>query len=134
MAENPFGSPTSGEKVITEENLGKLFLITPKEVEHEITTVHGTTDALVADVVILDEKGEDHGVYAGTRIFQKVLIGSLKGSIGKKMPVLGVLRKGEKKAGKSAPWVIDPKVTPEQVKIALTYWEALTSSANPFAE
>lgn len=129
MSDNPFGAPTSGVKIIMDENLGKLLLITPKEVEHNIATVHGETDALVADVVILDEKGTDHEVHSGTRIFQKVLIGSLKGSIGKPMPVLGVLGKGEKKAGKSAPWVIGAP-NDKQVKLALAYWESAT--ANPF--
>ncbi len=129
MSDNPFGAPTSGVKVITEDNLGRLFLITPKEVEQDVKTIHGDTDALVADVVILDEKGSDHEVHSGTRIFQKVLIGSLKGSIGKPMPVLGVLQKGEKKPGKSAPWVI-ASPTEKQVKLALTYWESAT--ANPF--
>jgi hypothetical protein len=127
---NPFSAPASGEKVITDDNLGKLFMITPKEVEHNVPTVHGETDALVADVVILDETGDKHEVYTNTRIFQKVLIGSLKGSIGKPMPVLGTLGKGEKKQGKSAPWVIVAPTT-DQVKVGLAYWESLTA-ASPF--
>lgn len=126
---NPFNSPASGEKVIIEENLGELFMITPKSVEEDIKTIHGETDALVADVVIFRDGGEPEA-YIGTRVFQKVLIGSLKGSIGKPMPVLGVLAKGEKKPGKSAPWVL---TAPNQAQIdqALAYYNTNVVS-NPF--
>lgn len=128
---NPFSAPASGEKTITEENLGRLFMITPREVEQGISTVHGETDALVADVVILDESGAgDHEFFNNTRIFQKVLIGSLKSSIGKPMPVLGVLAKGEKKPGKSAPWVINAP-SQAQVDLALEYYNANVKT-NPF--
>lgn len=128
---NPFSAPSSGSKVITDDNLGRLMLITPREVEIGVQTVHGESDALVADVVVLDEQGGKHEVHNDTRIFQKVLIGSLKRSIGKPMPVLGVLAKGEKKQGKSAPWVIAAP-SPEQVKLALAYWES--AMENPFPE
>jgi len=126
---NPFNSPASGEKVIIEENLGELFMITPKSIEGDIKTIHGETDALVADVVIFRD-GVEPEAYIGTRVFQKVLIGSLKGSIGKPMPVLGVLAKGEKKPGKSAPWVL---TAPNQAQIdqALAYYNTNVVS-NPF--
>lgn len=127
---NPFSAPASGEKTITDENLGRLFMVTPREVEQGISTVHGETDALIADVVILDEKGTEHQVYTGTRIFQKVLIGSLKGSIGKPMPVLGVLAKGEKKQGKSAPWILSAP-SQAQVDLALAYYNSNVTN-NPF--
>ncbi len=126
---NPFNSPASGEKVIIDENLGELFMVTPKSVEEDIKTIHGETDALVADVVIFRDGGEPEA-HIGTRIFQKVMIGSLKGSIGKPMPVLGVLAKGEKKPGKSAPWILTAP-SQAQVDLALAYYNSNVTS-NPF--
>jgi hypothetical protein len=127
---NPFSTPASGEKTIIDENLGRLFMVTPREVEQGVKTIHGETDALIADVVIFDEKGTEHEVHTNTRIFQKVLIGSLKSSIGKPMPVLGVLGKGEKKPGKSAPWVLSAP-SQAQVDLALAYYNSNVAS-NPF--
>jgi len=132
MTANPFSSPSSSEKVITEENLGKLMLITPKEVLASVPTIHGDKEALVADVTILDRTGGGkHTVHTDVRIFQGVLIGKLKTSIGKPMPVLGTLAKGEAKKGKSAPWVIDAPIG-DEIKLALDYWNALQAE-NPFA-
>ncbi len=132
MTANPFSTPSSSEKVIVEGNLGKLMLITPKEVLDKVPTIHGEKEALVADVTILDKSGKGkHEVYTDVRIFQGVLIGKLKTAIGKPMPVLGTLAKGQAPQGKSAPWVIDAPVEAE-IKLALDYWNDL-QAANPFA-
>lgn len=129
---NPFSTPSSSEKVIVAENLGKLMLITPKEVLASVPTIHGDKEALVADVTILDTTGKGkHTVHADVRIFQGVLIGKLKTSIGKPMPVLGTLAQGEAKKGKNAPWVINAP-TESEVKLAVAYWDDLQKS-NPFA-
>jgi len=132
MTANPFSTPSSSEKVITEENLGRLMLITPKEVLASVPTIHGDKEVLVADVTLLARGAEEKvAVFTDVRIFQGVLIGKLKTSIGKPMPVLGTLAKGEAKKGKSAPWVIDAPLEHE-IKVALDYWNALQAS-NPFA-
>jgi hypothetical protein len=132
MTANPFSTPSSSEKVIVAENLGKLMLITPKEVLASVPTIHGDKEALVADVTILDTTGKGKNeVFNDVRIFQGVLIGKLKTSIGKPMPVLGTLAQGEAKKGKNAPWVINAP-TDAEVKVGIAYWESL-QSANPFA-
>jgi hypothetical protein len=133
MTANPFSTPSSSEKVVVAENMGKLFLITPKEVLASVPTVHGDKEALVADVTILDTTGKGaHTVHNDVRIFQGVLIGKLKTSIGKPMPVLGTLGQGEAKKGKNAPWVINAP-TEAEIKLALDYWNDLQKK-NPFGE
>jgi len=129
--ENPFSRPSSNVKIIAEENIGRLFMITPLSVEKDVPTVLGSTDALLADVVILDESGAGkHQEYPNSFLFQRVLIGSLRGSIGKDMPVLGVLGRGEASEGKSKPWVIKPP-SQAQIDIGLRYWDS--KQKNPFA-
>ena len=129
---NPFSSASgSSEKVIVAENLGRLMLISPKEVLASVPTIHGDKEALVADVTFLDTTGKGkHETHTDVRIFQGVLIGKLKTSIGKPMPVLGTLAKGQAQKGKSAPWVIDAPLEHE-VKLAVDYWTELQKK-NPF--
>lgn len=134
---NPFDNPFataggSGEKVITEENTGKLFLITPKEQIMDFDTVHGKKDPIMADVVILDRNGKEHKKYSETLIFATKIVGGLKRRIGAPMPVLGILMRGEAKKGQQAPWILETPTNPKDVKVAVDYWNSVQAE-NPFA-
>ncbi|MGW4469685.1 hypothetical protein ACWENQ_08430 [Nonomuraea sp. NPDC004354] len=96
-------APSSDFKIA--DYVGHLFLIYPREQRHGVITSNGPADPIVADVVLLTDPA---GPRAETNvlIFQKVLIGSLKNSIGRD-PVLGRLGRGIAKPGQTAPYVLD---------------------------
>ena len=97
--------PGVGDKITLKDHLGHLLLITVLEIVEDITTDYGDTDAIRADVAILD--GPDKAkVYEDTLLFPKVLFGQLKGHVGKK--VVGRLGQGEAKKGQSPPWTLAP--------------------------
>jgi hypothetical protein len=103
---DPFASPARGSFTPKDLN-GRLLLITPHMVEKDITTDYGVSDAIRADVVVLD--GDDApDEKENVLIFQKALQGNLRGQLGKGK-VLGRLGQGEAKKGQSAPWILaDP--------------------------
>lgn len=135
MAGNPFGkdgndpfakarerfgkAPTSFEKITDYE--GRLLLITPTAFTQAIETSFGEADAVTADVAVLDGEGAPVEL-GGVMIFQKVLIGQLRGQIGKR-PVLGVLSKRKtQKAGRSDAWFLDSDAVDDAaVKLAVEY-------------
>lgn len=99
------GAPTSDFKISEVE--GELVLITPLSVEEDIDTVHGSADAIKANIVVLDEKkpakSESHD---GALIFQRVLQSQLGPFVGKRK-VLGRIGRGVAKKGQDAPYVIE---------------------------
>lgn len=113
---DPFGAPAEGGRFNAETNNGRLLLITPKAYEEGIKTVHGTKDAVKADVVVIDEanpaaseKVEDALLFGG------VLIAQTKSMIGKQL-VLGRLGQGTPKPGQKPPWLLDDPTEDEKVK------------------
>jgi len=111
-------APGSGDKLPLPDLLGSLLLFTVERIERGIVTEFGETDATAGAVAVLDgsSKGE---TYADTLIFPRVLQSQLKGAVGGGM-VLGRLGQGEKKPGKSAPWILaDP--TDDDKAIARRY-------------
>lgn len=115
---------SSGAKVICDENHGKLLIGVPISFEKDSKTVHGESDMVVATWHILDESGlGKHEVVEDDRVYAKFVMGSLKRNLGKENPVLGVLGKGDKQPGKSAPWVLD-EPTEAQLELASEYWLA----------
>lgn len=105
---DPFDMPSgpgSGDKITDFE--GHLLLVTPREVMHEMQTSIGKTDAVRADVVVIDGP---EGVYEsdGVLVFQQALRRDLLRIIeGPSTMLLGRLGKGEAKAGKSAPYIFE---------------------------
>lgn len=100
------------------EALGELLLIKPREVKTGIKSDYaedGKTDAILADVYIINEKkpakSEPH---EGTLIFQGFLQGALRDKIGKW--VVGRLVKGEATKGKSAPYLLEAADADEKAK------------------
>lgn len=126
-ADGLFDRPnTNFEQLASDENKGKLVLATPTQFLEKVPTRFtkpGETppDAVEVDAVVFEEDGS-HTELLSTRIFARVIVGQLKGRVGKNMPpVLGVLTQVKSSKGHDA-WIIDPdKVTTEQIKLAKQY-------------
>jgi hypothetical protein len=117
-AEGLFEKASSSFEKITDYE-GRLLMAKFVSFEAQVDTAFGLADAVDATVVVLD--GEDAPLDLGQiKVFQKVIVGQLKG---KTRPVLGVLAKRpSQKKGMSPAWVLDSDaVTPEQVKLAKEY-------------
>lgn len=101
---DPFSSPSSASGIDWADLKGALLLVKVHGFEPEIKTVHGTSSAVRADVIVLDDKGavEAETVYGDTLIFPKVVQSQVKNSA----MVLGRLGQGEKKPGQSPPWML----------------------------
>lgn len=104
MSNSPFASPAAaGGGIQWVDVKGSLVLIEVLSVETGINTSFGATDAVRANVSVVDgdKKGER---FDDTLIFPKVLQGQLKSRIGQK--VLGRVTQGQAKPGQSAPWML----------------------------
>jgi hypothetical protein len=100
---NQFADPASAASLDLKTLLGNLLLVEPHEVATGIPTVHGPSDAIRADVTVLD--GPTAGAVAtDTLIWPKVLISQLRSRVGQM--VLGRLGQGVAKPGQSAPWTL----------------------------
>lgn len=121
-----FQQPSQGDQVKIAELVGSLVLVYVREFREAVTTAFGASDAIAADVHVLD--GPSAGeTFSNTLIFQKALIGSLRGAIGGD-PVLGRVGQGTAKPGQSPPYVLQP-YTDTDAALA-TAW--ITAKAKPF--
>lgn len=100
--DNP--APPSSGGIPFGEHLGALLLIDVKGYETGVETVHGVSDAVRADVQVIDGPGAPES-YTDALIFPKVLRSQLKNSLGKQ--VLGRLSQAPAKAGKNPAWLLD---------------------------
>ena len=100
------------------DNDGALLLFEVLEQVTAVPTSYGDTDAIRANVAILDgaNKGE---TYPDSLIFPRVLQSQLRSQIGGDK-VLGRLGKGTAKPGQSAPWRLDDP-TDADIKVAEKY-------------
>lgn len=98
-----FSPPASAAGIKWDDLNGALLLFTVHGVEQDIKTTFGDTNAVRADVVVLDgpNTGDKH---EDTLIFPKALQGQLRPKVGGM--VLGRLGKGTAKPGQSAPWLL----------------------------
>ena len=93
-----------GDQIAWADVNGALLLFDIHGIERDIETKHGVSDAVKADVAVLD--GADKGTrYDGILIFPKILRSQTEGSIGGR--VLGRLGQGENKKG-NPPWQLSP--------------------------
>jgi hypothetical protein len=119
--------PGSGGNFVAAEVIGELLLITPTALEEDVVTANGTSDAIRADIVVLDKKKPARSeVIEGGLIFQKVLQGQLRDSLAKGTRVVGTLIQDEasKKAGQSAPYRLTAP-TDADIDVARQYLDAL---------
>lgn len=125
VADDEFGAPGERSNFKLADHVGELLLITPKALEEDIETAFGAADAIKADIVVLtNSKGkalelDDVEEVTGALIFQRVVIGQLTDSIGKRM-VLGTIGLGVAKKGQSAPFLIEPATEDDKI-IARAY-------------
>ena len=98
-----FASPATSTGIKWDDLKGSLLLFEVHSLEAGIKTAFGETDAVRADVTILD--GSNVGeTYNDTLVFPKVLVSQLRPNTGRK--VLGRLGQGAAKPGQSAPWML----------------------------
>lgn len=117
MSTTPFAAPSSAAGITWADLNGALLIIDVKSVETGIRTLHGDSDAVRADVTVID--GTQTGtVYTDTLVFPKVLQSQLRGNVGQK--VLGRLGQGQAKPGQSAPWLLS-EATADDTKTAMDW-------------
>lgn len=103
MSTDQFNEPASTSGLQWAELKGSLLLFDVQAVEHGIKTTYGETDAVRADVTVLD--GDQAGTeYTEALVFPRVLQSQLRSSVGQK--VLGRLGQGTQKPGQSPPWLL----------------------------
>ena len=114
-----FADPSSTSGIQWDDYKGSLLLFKVHGQEVGIKTQYGETNAVRADVIVLD--GEHEGAeFTETYVFPKVLQGQLKPRIGQM--VLGRLGQGHKKPGQSPPWTLAP-ATDADKRVGTAYLE-----------
>lgn len=129
----PSEAPAGGEgwQLAADDNLGKLFLITPLRVDEidDKFKPGERKEIIVADVVEINErkpeKSEEHG---DVWVFQGYLKGALRGYVGERR-VLGRLVKGKTADRGNYPWMLED-ATADDATIARAY----LASVDPFAQ
>nr|WP_062336131.1 hypothetical protein [Herbidospora sakaeratensis] len=122
-----FSQPAAGSDWKAKDFVGHLIVFFPRRLEENIATQFGTSDALRVDLVVLTAQGGPQ-VEENVLLFQKPLIGSLSGNIGKD-PVLARLAQGTAKANQSAPYILQP-FSQEDAAYAGQYMQSV--GGNPF--
>lgn len=119
-----FAAPAAASGIDLKALNGALLLIEPAAIEEDISTVHGPSSAIRADVSVLDGalQGE---VYEDTLLFPKVLQGQLRPRLGQK--VLGRLGQGVAKPGQSAPWTLN-EATDQDKQVATAFLNQRTTN------
>jgi hypothetical protein len=109
-------------KANTPETKGKLFVIEPFDVEKDIKTDNGVTEATRANIwVVRSKDGTKYDEYLDTLVFPRVIQGQLRKARNSGV-VFGRLTQGENKKG-NPPWVLaDP--TPADTAAATAFWSA----------
>lgn len=96
------GISAPGDKFSPNENNGALLLFFPTQLQQQVKTAHGESDAVHAKVVRLN----DGRVFDNALIFSTALVTQLKSAIPDGM-VLGTLGQGENTKG-NPPWLLSP--------------------------
>jgi len=119
-----FAAPAAASGIDWTELNGRLLIVEPSEIVKDINTNFGVTDAIRANVTVLD--GTDAGKkYDDTLIFPRVLQSQLNSRIGQK--VLGRLGQGTAKPGQSPPWMLNA-ATPDDQEKAVTFLTKFTAA------
>jgi hypothetical protein len=123
-----FTTPATSTGVDWKQVNGALLLINVLGVDEAVQTVHGVTDAVRANISVLDGdlKGE---TFEDTLVFPRVLKSQLKSKVGQL--VLGRLGQGTAKPGQSAPWQL-VEATDADKSVANAYLKAQPEIPAPF--
>jgi hypothetical protein len=123
-----FSDPSTATGIDWKELHGSLLLFRVHSQEVGIQTVHGPSNAIRADVIVLD--GEKEGEeFLDTLVFPKVLQSQVKPRIGEL--VLGRLGQGHKKPGQSPPWTLAPATAADK-QVGKAYLDAQAKDDTPF--
>lgn len=102
MGKQIVSAAPGGAKIDYEDFLGKLFVVEPLDIEKDVKTDYGVTDAVRANIWVLLAKDKQEE-FEDTLIFPKVLQSQTRRKVGQ--IVVGRLEQGEAKKGQNAPWV-----------------------------
>lgn len=128
----PSEAPSSGEsfKLESEENVGKLFLISPLREQDFTSDLYGTSQIIVADVVELDEKKPEKSVeHTEVYIFGGWTKGALRGYVGTRRVLARLAQDQSKSKSKNPAWVLED-ADADDVQVARDY----LASVDPFAQ
>lgn len=124
-------SATPGGDLIDWDNWKKkLFVVEPLELEKDVKTQHGVTDAIRANVFVLTGPNS-HEEFLDTLVFPRVLVSQLKKGIGSY--VVGRLTQGEAQRGKNPPWLFADATEDDLSKARNFLASQATTSAAPAA-
>jgi hypothetical protein len=98
-----FAAPATANGIKWADVKGSLVLVDVKNIETGIDTAFGKSDAVRADIAVLDGTSQGE-TYPDCLIFPKALQSQLRPRVGQK--VLGRVTQGQAKAGQSAPWLL----------------------------
>lgn len=122
----PYSDPAEPSVVKFDDINGRLLLIDVIKVETQVPTTFGDSDAIRADIAVLD--GADKGTeYDDVLIFPRVLFRQLERFVGGK--VVGRLGQGVKKPGQNPPWKLTAATDDEKATAAK--YEAWKAAQTP---
>lgn len=124
---DPFDTPRAGTLFSAKDHVGQLVLVEATGHAENVVTASGVSDLIEGDVTVLHDNGAVERI-ENAAIFGKVLVSTLKGSVGTGRPVLGRIGQGVAKGGNSAPWVLDQPSDADKAR-ARHYW---TTRPDPF--
>src|SRR5918995_305523 len=99
-----FSDPAQPGQFKPEQWVGHLLLCEPERYVEGIMTQYGVSDAVEGTITILTGPNGPE-VIEGARVFQGVLIATLRPAIGR-LPVLGRLGLGQAKGNQSPPYLL----------------------------
>lgn len=106
--------------------LGKLHIVRPIEKGKMDTSTGPDSEYVKADVVVLDENGDEHEVHANTLIWGKMLRVQLEGPLDRKTRLVGRLGQGAKQPGKTPAFIFE-----DATERDFGHARRFLSSANP---
>jgi hypothetical protein len=106
MTTELFSDPTQPGLFKPEQWVGHLLLCEPERYLEQVMTQYGVSDAVEGTVTVLTAQPAPE-VIEGARVFQGVLIATLRPAIGR-LPVLGRLALGQPKGNQSPPYLLQP--------------------------
>lgn len=120
-----------GFRLESEENLGKLFLISPLRVKDDAKGFEDKeAEVIVADIVAINEKKpEKSEEHEGAFVWGGWTKGSLRGYVGKRKVLARLSQDKSKGRGKNAAWVLED-ADAKDIELAKAY----LASIDPFEQ
>lgn len=126
MGKQLVSATPGGAKIEWKEFLGKLFVIEPLEIVHDVKTENGETDVVRSNVYVITSKRGDAEEFEDTYVFPKVIQGQLRKAVGTGV-VVGRLTQGPKQKGKNPPWVL-ADAEDRDLEVAGKFWASKSIS------